>query len=427
MSDLLPSSKCIELITIGREILDGRIVDTNSVDIAQELAERSLNIRYAQKVDDIREDIIGSFKIAASRSQWILVTGGLGPTSDDITLSAFADFIGKSLEKNSKAMELLSALLKERGGDMSAAQEKQCWLPSGSEVIPNPNGTAAGCAYKLDNGSRFFFMPGVPSEMLPMLKTHVLPQLPAGIELKKYRWATHFTAESKLQDSLQAVVDQLPEHFELNFRTRFPENHVALFANCHGLEDGALFDVFQEKITQILQKDCYFHGTELQELPESLVALASKQNVGICATESCTGGLVSAAFTSVGGSSACFLSGWVTYDNEAKKQLGVSAELLDKHGAVSEEVSRAMAESALEKLKAMGSGHKRLLSVSTTGIAGPSGGSEEKPVGLCYASIADSHGETVCWKIHARPGLSRALYQKYFTQKALELVRQRLH
>ncbi len=437
MNSELQRSQHIELITIGKEILDGRIVDTNSVEIARSLRVKGLSVRFAQRIDDRLEDIVSAMKLAASRSHYVLVTGGLGPTSDDITMEAFAKFLGKKLVENRDALKHLNEYLALRSLGITPAQKKQIFFPEGSSVLANPNGTACGAFNHTSSpaDAQFFLMPGVPSEMLPMLENEIFPKLPTNNNIRQYRWATQFVPEAMLQDRLQSIADDLPDWIELNFRTRFPENHIALFADCKNERDLEFYREFCERITKVLKEDAYFHGPKLKELHEVVVEQAIANEYWIAAVESCTGGQISAALTSVPGSSGAVFGTWTTYHNRAKVELGVDKALLEAHGAVSKEVAEAMANAGLAVMKNAMPAAKNLICVSTTGIAGPTGGSDEKPVGLCFVAIAtfgNTSGASTVGKIgsktsseriQARAHLSREKYQQYFTQKALDQLR----
>jgi len=419
MSDRLQIS--VELITIGREILDGRVIDTNSVRMAEILRTRGLIVRHAQRVDDEISRIVDAFKLAAGRSHIILVTGGLGPTSDDLTPEAFAKFLDVPLQENPLALKVVEDCLRIRGRPMSAAQRKQALSPEGVSILQNPTGTAPGLFLQRTSGlgEQFWaLMPGVPREMIAMLKDEVLERLPGESSYRTRQWATHFVAEASLQDRLQQLISRLPESFELSFRTRFPENHIGLHANCRTPESVLLFDRISDEISQILGDDSFFHGEELREIESLVLSRAQASKTWLGCVESCTGGLISKKLTSVSGASENFFAGWTTYHNEAKIALGVDVELIKAHGSVSESVARALAKSGLTQIeRGLGKG-ARAACISTTGVAGPGGGTTEKPVGLCFIGIAMSGRETKVVELRGAPGLSRDQYQMYFAQKA---------
>ena len=419
----------VELITIGREILDGRVVDTNAVRMAEILKTRGLIVRHAQRVDDDIERIVEAFELASTRSDVILTTGGLGPTSDDLTPEAFAKFLGTPLNENPEALFVVESMLKSRGRPMSPAQRKQALVPEGVDVVKNPNGTAPGLFLKRASarGPQYWaLMPGVPKEMIAMLKDDLLPRFPGDEAYRTRQWATHFVAEAALQDRLQNIINALPKSFELSFRTRYPENHIGLHASCQTLEDKNNFDMISKKISDSLGRDAFSTGTDLEELETIVLQKARDNHIWISCMESCTGGLISKKLTSVAGSSENFYAAWTTYHNEAKINLGVDRDLIIKYGAVSESVAISMAEAGLAQMQHGLGKNLQSLCVSTTGVAGPGGGTDLKPVGLCYVALAQNGHKTEVIELRALPGLSREAYQMYFTQNALEMIRLRL-
>ncbi|MEW6057241.1 MAG: CinA family nicotinamide mononucleotide deamidase-related protein [Bdellovibrionota bacterium] len=427
----------VEILAIGREILDGRVVDTNSSFIAQALHERGYVARFGQKVDDQIDRVVSAFEIAANRSEFIFVTGGLGPTSDDLTAEAFAKFLGVPLVLDPHSLEHIESFFKRVGKPLLKVQEKQAWLPQGCFALRNLEGTAPGFGL-IAHGRHWFFMPGVPREMSRMLKEQVFPRLPERQPFLVQTWSTHFTSEGKLQEKLTNVEKKLPACFEMTYRTHFPENHVALYADCQTASERDLFHDLCKQVTSILGQEVYSiarPGEPPCSLEEVVIAQLKRQRYNLCTVESCTGGMIASRLTNVSGSSEVFWSTIVAYDNTAKHQLvGVPLELIEKHGAVSSEVAGELAENALKKLQsAVASGKtnvfrdpKGMICVSTTGIAGPGGGTAEKPVGLCYIGLAQSGKPLHVEELRARPGLDRAQNRTYFTQKALDLVRTRL-
>jgi nicotinamide-nucleotide amidase len=412
----------VELITIGREILDGRVIDTNSVRMAEILKTRGLIVRHAQRVDDEIVRIVEAFRLAASRSQIILVTGGLGPTSDDLSIEAFAKFLNAPLAENAAALRVVETALRSRGREMTPAQRKQALTPAGVDVVANPNGTAPGLFLKCSStvGQQYWaLMPGVPREMIAMLRDDILARLPGEEHYRTHQWTTHFVAEATLQDRLQKLISALPPDFELSFRTRFPENHIGLHANCRTPESAKTFERICSEITALLGPDSFFDGTELRELEDLLLEKARASTTWLGAVESCTGGLLSKKFTSVPGASENFFAAWTTYHNAAKIALGVDASVIERHGAVSEPVARALAENGLKQIERGLGSQSKALCLSTTGVAGPGGGSATKPVGLCFVGLARSGHATEVFEVRAPSSLTREQNQVYFAQKAM--------
>lgn len=428
MSVSLQSPK-VELITIGREILDGRVVDTNAVKMAELLKTQGLIVRHAQRVDDHLEQIIDAFKLAQSRSSIILVTGGLGPTSDDITMEALAKFMGVDCLENSEAYQHLEKFLQARSRPMTPAQKKQACLPQGVKVINNPLGTACGVFVEISasHSCLWAFMPGVPLEMIPMLKNDILPLLPKVDGYKTYSWATQFIAEADLQDQLSSLILSNTK-FEISFRTRFPENHIGLHGVVESDAEKKAYEELKLNFSKTLSPHLFSEGENLENLENVVLKLAKQNQFWMSCVESCTGGLISKRITSIPGSSNHFFANWTPYHNEAKVLLGVEREKIQNLGAVSEPIARDLAKAGLEKMREGLPHAQNLICVSTTGIAGPDGGTTEKPVGLCWIAMAkqkDSQSpiELQSHRVQASVGWDRERYQNYFSQKALDLLR----
>ncbi len=424
-SPLMKASPVIEILTIGREILDGRVIDTNSVHLALEIKKLGLVPRYAQKVDDDPERMTEAFKIASERSDIIFVTGGLGPTADDLTAEVFSQFLGEAAQKHPQAWEEVRDFFAKLGRPLTPVQEKQAFLPRSATVLKNREGSAPG--FRVRSGrSTWYFMPGVPREMKSILTLEILPELPRQVHYHSHTWATQFTSEGELQSRLDGVQKQLAHGFELSFRTRFPENHIGLYGNLESEKAQNLYKKLSREISTVLGNDVFCEGEEAASLEKVVVDLLRSRGVTLATVESCTGGLVASRLTDVSGSSDIFHSGFVTYDNTAKVALGVEASLIEKHGAVSEVVARSMAEAGLKKL--LDAGVESALCVSTTGVAGPGGGSQEKPVGLCFVGLSILHKgqqHTEAMEVRARSGLERSLNKLFFSQKALDFVRRK--
>lgn len=425
-----------EIITIGREILDGRVTDTNATFLGEHLSQAGLVPRFAQRVDDHIERILSVFSIAQARSHWIFVTGGLGPTSDDLTAEAFAQFLNKPLILHTEALAQIQSFLQKIQRPFSDLQKKQAYLPQDCIALCNQVGTAPGFAWisPHKNGGGWFFMPGVPVEMKQMFVAQVLPWIekmrPKRNRFFQRTWLTHFVPEVDLQQRLNPLLEDkvfLQSQAELTFRTVFPENHVGLVGEIDSKEKESAFLNLSRQISEALGADAYALVDNVSS-PTSLEAcvleLAIRKNIQFGFVESCTGGLLSQRVTAVAGASRAFWGSWVTYSNEAKHQLvGVSPELIEAHGAVSAPVAEAMALGGLQILQKSNQNRQNTICISITGIAGPAGGSELKPVGLCYIGIAYSASQRqISEKFQARPSLTREQVQKIFSQKALQFL-----
>jgi nicotinamide-nucleotide amidase len=376
-------------------------------------------------MDDDFDRVIEAFEIAKKRSNIILITGGLGPTADDLTAEAFGRFLGEKLELNSTALSQVEGWFKRMNRPLLDVQKKQAYFPKSCGILENFEGTAPGFTKRFDDGQAWYFMPGVPKEMKRMVEAHVLSELPLVKGYQTSSWATQFTSEGELQKRLgpvhQAIAD-LPG-FEITYRTRFPENHIGLHGVCLTEERKAAYlkqaqdDVFSGGV-----------GVELRSLEVEVMDLLKKSSAIVATVESCTGGLVASRLTDVPGSSATYWASWLTYDNRAKEAIGVSSALLKEKGAVSPEVALALAESGLKKLKELGASGRPLICVSTTGVAGPDGGTDEKPVGLCFVAIASEglNKTNASEEIRGRVFLKRNENKLLFSQKALDMLRRQL-
>jgi nicotinamide-nucleotide amidase len=418
------AQKIVEFIAIGREILDGRVIDTNSVWLAQRLKNLGLVLRHAQKVDDEISRIIEAFEIASRRSEIIFVSGGLGPTSDDLTSEAFAKFQHSEPVLNAEAEIMVRAWLEKRKRPVNEAQLKQAVLPVGVEVIANNFGTAPAFTFK-ERTRQWFFLPGVPRELQGIYEEKIQSQMPRNDDYRHYHWVTQFTAESALQMDLKELISKLPKDFELAFRTKFPENYISLFGNLDSPEKIQSFESLKKEITEILAPSTYTHGENPSELPELFFEKLKSKNIILAFVESCTGGLNSSRISDISGASEVLMGSWVTYDNAMKLSLGVSAEILKSHGAVSEECAREMALKGYEKLKVQFP-ESSILVISTTGIAGPNGGTSEKPVGLCHVGLAFGRKQSSVivetHKVQTPVTFERLQNKLYFSQKSLTLA-----
>lgn len=418
------TQKVVEFIAIGREILDGRVIDTNSVWLAQQLKNLGLVLRHAQKVDDDISRIIEAFETASRRADIIFVCGGLGPTSDDLTSEAFAKFQHSEPVLNTEAEIMVRAWLEKRNRPVNEAQLKQAILPVGVEVIANNFGTAPAFTFK-ERTRQWYFLPGVPRELQGIYEEKIKSQMPKNDHYQHYHWVTQFTAESALQMDLKDIISKLPKDFELAFRTKFPENYISLFGDLNSPEKKQSFENFKKDISAILAPSTYAHGENPAELPELFFEKLKSKKIILGFVESCTGGLNSNRISDISGASEVLMGSWVTYDNAMKLSLGVSADVLKSHGAVSEECAREMALKGYEKLRAQFP-DSSILVISTTGIAGPNGGTSEKPVGLCQIGLAFGHKSSPLvvetHKVQTPVTFERLQNKLYFSQKSFTLA-----
>lgn len=383
-----------EILSIGTELLLGEVLDTNSKFFATELAKLGIDCYYRVTVGDNKDRIKGMLKQAFDRSDIVLTSGGLGPTADDLTTECIAEFLNLPLFMDEKVLKEIEALFAERNLSMPETNKKQAMRPQGSGVLPNPSGTAPGIMWVVpekvlaDVGvvdpqrkRAILTFPGVPSELINMwtqsaidfISTNFLTGAIFSIELKHYGIGESALAEkySSLLDGKSPTVAPYAGQGECRLRVA---------AKAQTTEEArALVMPVAEQIRRESGLLCY--GQDEDTLEAVVGQLLTKQNLTISVAESCTGGLVSKRLTDIGGSSQYIKLNAVTYANEAKMSLlGVSPELLETYGAVSDECARAMA-AGIAKLSGSNIG------LSITGIAGPTGGTAEKPVGTVYLGL----------------------------------------
>jgi nicotinamide-nucleotide amidase len=408
-----------EILTIGDELLRGEIVDTNSAFLAERLLRLDVEARFHTTVLDDRADIADAFRRAVSRADVVLVSGGLGPTRDDLTIEVLAEAFGRKLVLHEPSLAALRAFFARFGREMAAINEKQAWFPEGAEVLENPIGTAPGCMLEVSPGGPLVFcMPGVPRELYRMTDEQVLPRIAALRRVTAYaRGAllrTFGIGESNLDERLRGLA--LPPGVELGFRTQFPDNHVRPVARAATPEEAdAKLQAALAAIRERLGSLVYGEGEDTLEVV--LGRLLAERGRTLATAESCTGGMIAELLTAVPGSSAYLRGGVVAYANEAKTALlGVPEALLAEHGAVSDAVARAMAEGARARFATD-------YAVAVTGIAGPTGGTQEKPVGLVHVALADAAGSESRELLFA---FDRERNRRLAAQVAMDWVRRRL-
>ena len=377
-----------EIITIGDELLIGQVVDTNSAWLGQQLTFNGIRVRQKTAVSDSPAHIIEAITAAAKQSDIILLTGGLGPTKDDLTKQTLAAHFGMKMRLDEDVLQHIIALFRRFGREITETNRTQAEVPDGCEVVPNPNGTAPGMWFDR-NGKIYVSMPGVPYEMKAMFSDAVLPKLRQRFSLPAIYHRTVMTqgiGESWLSDALEQWEASL-KAVNIGLAYLPSPGMVRLRLTAYGDDKAALQAKVDAKIAELpalIGK--YIFAMEDTSLERVVGEILSERNQTFVTAESCTGGYVAHLITSVPGSSQYFLGSTVTYANEAKSSLlGISQDLITSNGAVSEEVVKAMAKNVREKLGAD-------YAISTSGIAGPSGGSEEKPVGTIWIAIASKSG-----------------------------------
>ncbi len=424
-----------EILTIGDELLRGEIVDSNKSVLSERLLALDIDTHFHASVRDDPADMRDAFLRAASRADVVLVSGGLGPTRDDLTTEVLAASFGLELRRDAAALAEIRAFFAGVGREMAPNNAKQADFPEGAEVLPNPIGTAPGFCLRVPRaaatgGSRrgsaevwFFCMPGVPRELLRMLDEQVLPRLAQRQEregggadgvMRAALLRTFGIGESSLDAALQDLARE--PGVVLGFRTSFPENLLRPLVRATSADDAAQrLAALCAQIRERLGPLVYGEGEE--GLPAVVGRLLRERGRTLALAESCTGGSIAELVTQVPGSSDYFLGSAVVYADAAKRELlGVPAALLEKYGAVSEQVARAMAEGIRRRLGAD-------YAVAATGISGPGGGSDEKPVGLVHLALASAertHSE------HFVFPLDRARHRALTAWTALDWVRRAL-
>jgi nicotinamide-nucleotide amidase len=410
-----------EILSTGDEVLLGDLVDTNSAFLCSRLREMGVRVSQITVKGDEVDGVCDAVQAISRRAELCLVTGGLGPTQDDITALACAKALGESLVLNSQALASMKTYFDRRGFELTSDNEKQAWLPATALVLENTHGTAPGFAFQL-NQCWFFCMPGVPSEMKQMMETCVVPQIQtiqgARTRLLIRRFTVFGLHESKVGALLGPFNDRFPD-IRLGFRASFPVIEVKLVGDA-AMDDKAseiLLDRAGKWVAQ--QLGCKVVSDTGLSLEAEVGKLLAQQGRTLAVAESCTGGLISHLITQVPGSSDYFLLSAVTYANSAKiNVLGVRPDTLKTFGAMHETTALEMAEGVR---RVAGSDW----AVSTTGIAGPGGGPTSKKVGTVCIGVAGPGGVAVSRKFEFRFD-DRDKNKKIFAAMALELLRRYL-
>ncbi|MGL1889218.1 MAG: competence/damage-inducible protein A [Reichenbachiella sp.] len=408
-----------EVLTIGDEILYGQILDTNSQWISQQLDGLGIKVLRKSSIADQSQDIKDALSESLNRSDLVLITGGLGPTKDDLTKDTLSEFFEMPLELNHSALEDVQDIFKRFGKELTEINRRQAYLPKGCTKIINERGTAPGMWF--DQGKKVVVsMPGVPFEMKAMMAKTILPKIKKSFKLPVivHRMIkTIGIGESWLSEEIASWEDALPEHIKLAYLPG--KGQVRLRLTGVG-EDRVVVekDIMDEieKVHPIIGKFIYGFGDI--EIENAVGELLMSKGETLATAESCTGGYLAHKITSVPGSSQYYKGSIIAYHNQVKiDELNVSEKILENHGAVSEETAVDMAKGVRKKLKSD-------VGIATTGIAGPDGGTEEKPVGTVWLAI--SYGD----KVHTRklqlPG-TRILNIEYTATRALNFIRETLN
>ncbi|MCH5260064.1 MAG: competence/damage-inducible protein A [Lachnospiraceae bacterium] len=405
----------VELISVGTEILLGNIVNTNAAYLSEKCAALGLSCYYQDVVGDNEERLRETIQTALSRSDILLLSGGLGPTQDDLTKEVAASVMGKALYLHEESKAAIQAFFEKRGLEITDNNWKQAMMPEGCIVVDNPNGTAPGIIMA-ENGKHVILMPGPPNEMIPMFETSIMPylgRLQSGVIFSQTVKICG-VGESKVETMVKDLIEGQTNPTIATY-AKTGEVHLRVTATAEGEKEARkLVKPIVKDLKARFGNNIYTTDDEVT-LEKSVVDLLLANKLTISTVESCTGGLLAARLINVPGVSEVFKSGYIAYSNKAKRRLlGIKKNTLLKHGAVSKEIAKEMVKGAALVSKAD-------VTVSVTGIAGPDGGSEEKPVGLVYI------GCNVCGRITVKEyhfSGDRAKIRDNTVSAALSLMRE---
>ncbi len=368
----------VEIIAVGTEILLGNIVNTNAAYLAEKCAGLGLSCYYQDVVGDNEERLMEMIRLALTRADIILLSGGLGPTQDDLTKEAAAKVMGKELYLHESSREAIRQFFAERNMEITENNWKQAMVPEGCIVVENPGGTAPGIIIA-ENGKHVVLMPGPPGELIPMFEKSIIPYLSGLTTGVIYSQTVKIcgVGESKAESMVEDLVNA-QDNPTIATYAKTGEVHLRVTATAPDEKEAKkLVKPMVKELKGRFGNHVYTTDSEVT-MEKAVVDLLMANKLTACTVESCTGGMLSARLINVPGVSEVFKSGYVTYSNKSKRKLlGIKKNILVKHGAVSEQIAREMAKTAAILARTD-------VSVSTTGIAGPDGGTPEKPVGLVY-------------------------------------------
>ncbi|MDR2514578.1 MAG: competence/damage-inducible protein A [Christensenellaceae bacterium] len=407
-----------EVISVGTELLMGQIVDSDAAYIAKRLSGLGIDLFFRQTVGDNEKRMLESIGLAASRSDVVILTGGLGPTQDDMTKQVLAKHLGRPMRMDEESKNGLEAWFSGRGQAMTPNNLRQAEFPEGALILKNDWGTAPGCAV-FDGGRHFIVLPGPPRELEPMMDERVMPYLSglSGETIATKMLKVFGIGESALEDLLEDLISAQREVTMATY-AGFGEVTLRLAVKLKAGEDPEPhFARVEPEIRRRLGQSLYAIGDDNMPQTVAKILIAGRKSLSLA--ESCTGGMIAAELVAVPGISEVFLEGTVVYSNEAKvRSLGVSPVTLQQFGAVSAECALEMAEGMRRKT---GSDY----ALAVTGIAGPDGGSAEKPVGLCFIAVAGPGGiRAERFLFGARR--DRGFIRRMATLNALDLLRREL-
>jgi len=403
------------IVTIGDELLIGQVIDTNSAWMGQQLSALGITIIEKIAVSDTPEGIKNVLEVATQKADIVLITGGLGPTKDDITKTILADFYADDMIFDQETYDRIVKLFERWGKSTTDAHKQQCYMPASANLLANNMGTAPGMMFNKE-GHLLVSMPGVPYEMKYLMETYLIPHLEEnylGSAIVHRTVQTAGEGESRIADRIQPIIDTFPEHITIAYLPNLGKVRLRLTAT--GTDKKEL----QKEVTHysdLIARELgiLVFGYDNENLISVIGKLCLEKNITIGTAESCTGGKVAAMIVNESGSSAFYQGSLITYSNELKmNKLGVKADTLKQYGAVSEETVKEMVKGSINALQVD-------VTVAISGIAGPTGGSDEKPVGTIWMACGTK--DKVVTKL-VKAGKNREKNIEYASNYALDLMR----
>ena len=406
-----------EIISVGTELLLGHTVNTDTAYVARELSAIGINLFYSCIVGDNPQRLKDALNDAFSHSDVIITTGGLGPTGDDLTKETIAAAAGKKLVMHEESMARIKKYFKGRA--LGETQKKQAYLPQGCTVFQNDVGTAPGCGFETEDGKTVVMLPGPPSELVPMLKNYAVPYLSRSSNTVIVSRMVHVFGLG--EGYVAEKIADLTECENPTAATYAKEGEMFVRVTARAENSGKAAEMCEPVVEELKKRfGEYVYGTETESLEETVVQGLKKAGKTLSTAESCTGGLLAKRITDIPGASEVFHMGAVTYSNDIKTLLlGVPEETLEKYGAVSPQTARAMAQGVRAKSGAD-------FGIGITGIAGPDGGTPEKPVGLVYISLCDGENTWVRKMEGGGCTKGRSYVRSLSASNALDMLRRRI-
>jgi nicotinamide-nucleotide amidase len=407
-----------EIITIGDELLIGQVIDTNSAWLGQQLSGLGIKLCYKSSISDNKVAILNALKDAELRSDIIILTGGLGPTKDDITKVTICEYFNTSLVQNDKVLEWVQSIFRFRKMPMLDVNNMQALVPANCEILWNKNGTAPGMWFDV-NDKIFISLPGVPFEMKTIFEEEAVPKINSKFKLPSIFHRTLQTVsigESFLAKKIEDIENSLPSYIKLAYLPSV--GAVRLRFSAYGEDKISLEKEVEEYVKQVYEKiSDHIYGEGDASLTQTLGNLLKERKQTISTAESCTGGYIAHQLTSVPGSSSYFMGSIVCYANKIKTQeLGVSEDILRNNGAVSEECVMQMAQAVRLKMNTT-------FGISCSGIAGPDGGTNDKPLGTVWIAIA-SEKETLAQVFNFGDNRERTIHRTGLM--AMDMLRKKI-